>query len=84
MLTRKRFEALANFNNEPCISIFIPTERAGKEVLNGRDSIHLKSEWKKVKTDLKNRNVDAETMKEFDDKISALINDKNFLFKVRS
>ncbi|HET8887089.1 MAG TPA: hypothetical protein VFM70_12140 [Salinimicrobium sp.] len=78
MLTRKRFQDLANFNNQPCISIYIPTERAGKEVLNGKASIHLKSEWKKVKTELKERNTDAETIKEFDKKLDSLISDKNF------
>lgn len=78
MLTKEKFEDLANFNNNPCISILIPTMRSGQDVLEGKDSLQLKTQWKNAKKELEARNVDAKKMEELESKISSLIEDKQF------
>lgn len=78
MLTKEKFEALANFHNDPCVTILIPTMRAGQDVLEGKDIIQLKTQWKNAKKELTAREVDTDKINEFDKAIEALIDDKNF------
>lgn len=52
LITRKAFEYLAAVHEEVCISLFIPTHRAGREASINHDSIVLKNELKKVKKKL--------------------------------
>ena len=78
ILKKEQFESLAQFNNNPCISIFIPTDRAGKEVLNEKDRIHLKSEWKKVQEKLKDMNLPQDKIGKIGKPIEELIEDTNF------
>ena len=78
ILEKEQFESLSQFKNNPCISIFIPTERAGKEVLNEKDRIHLKSEWKKVSEKLKDMNLPSDKIEKIGKPIEDLIEDTNF------
>ena len=41
MINEKEFKELANFKNDTCVSIFIPTQRGGKEVLEQKNLKHL-------------------------------------------
>ena len=60
ILKKEQFEKLAQFNTNPCVSIFIPTDRAGKDVLNEKGRINLKSQWKKAVEILKKRGFEQE------------------------
>ena len=78
ILTKEQFESLAKFDNNPCISIYIPTERAGKDVLEEKDRIHLKSQWKKAYEKLKDMGLPQEKIDKIGKPIDDLIADTNF------
>lgn len=78
ILTKEEFKSLANFDNNPCVSIFIPTERAGKDVLNEKDKIHLKSQWKKASGKLKDMGLPADKIDKIGKPIDDLLADKSF------
>lgn len=78
LVSKEEFLDLANFNNEICVSIFIPTQRAGKEVLEEKNSLHLKSQWKEVKTRLTEMGVTKERIDVIGEPILELINNKEF------
>lgn len=78
ILTKDAFKSLANFDNNPCISIFIPTERAGKEVLNEKDRIHLKSQWKKAYEKLKDMGLSTSKIDRIGKPVEELLEDKTF------
>ncbi len=78
ILTKEEFQDLAKFDSNPCISIFIPTERAGKEVLNEKDRIHLKSQWKKANERLKEMGLSQDKIDKIGQPVVELIEDSNF------
>ena len=78
LLTKEKFESLARFNNSPCISIYMPTQRAGKDVLEEKDRIQLKSQWKKIHEELKGKHLSPDKMEELGKPIEQLLEDKNF------
>lgn len=78
ILTKEEFQDLAKFDSNPCISIFIPTERAGKEVLNEKDRIHLKSQWKKAYEKLKDMGLSQDKIDKIGKPVVDLIEDNNF------
>ena len=78
ILNKEQFESLANFDNKPCISIFIPTDRAGKEVLEEEAKLRLKSEWKKVYERLKAMNLSQEKIDKLGKPVEDLIADRDF------
>lgn len=77
-LTKEKFETLAKFDNNPCISIYMPTQRAGKDVLEEKDRIQLKSQWKKVFEKLKNLNLGQDKIDKLGKPIEQLLDNKNF------
>lgn len=78
MINDQEFKKLANYSNETCVSIFIPTQRAGKEVLEEKNKKHLHSEWTQVKKKLKEQNVAEEAIDEIGKPIQKLIEDRDF------
>jgi len=48
LITKKQIESLHEIHEPYCISIFIPTHRAGNEVLKKQDSLSLKNQLKEV------------------------------------
>lgn len=78
ILKREKFEALAKFETKPCISIYIPTHRAGKDVLEEKDRIQLKSQWKKVFEKLKGMNLSPDEIKKLGKPVEQLLTDNNF------
>ena len=79
ILKKEQFEKLAQFNTNPCVSIFIPTDRAGKDVLNEKDRINLKSQWKKAVEILKKRGFGQEKIDAIGEPINDLLaGDNNF------
>ena len=78
MINEKEFKKLANHKNETCVSIFIPTQRAGKEVLEEKNKKHLHSQWTEVKKKLKENDVTEATIEKIGNPIQKLIDDRDF------
>lgn len=64
IITKQDIKQLSNIHSAFCISIFIPTHRAGKEVMQKLDSKTLKNELKEVKNKLSLQEL---SLKEIDD-----------------
>lgn len=78
LITKNEIEELHNINQDPCISIFIPTHRAGEKVLQGEDSLSLKNQLKDVKDKLANNGLDATKIKNITLPIQKLIDNSSF------
>lgn len=78
MINEQEFKKLAGYNNETCISTFIPTQRAGKEVLEEKNKKHLNSQWNEIRKKLKSDKVADETIEKIGNPILALIDDRDF------
>ena len=78
LISEKEFEQLANFSNDVCVSVFIPTQRAGHEVLEEKHKTHLKSLWKEVKTELDRRGVAKDKIEKLSAPVQELLEDKSF------
>ncbi len=78
LISQQEFEKLAQTKNEICVSIFIPTERGGKEVLEGKDSTHLKSQWQQTEKELEKKGVSAEKISKMAKPVMDLVNDRDF------
>ena len=78
MINEKEFKKLANYRNENCVSIFIPTQRAGKEVLEEKNKKHLHSEWTQIKKKLNEDNVAEEVIEKIGKPIQELIENRDF------
>ncbi|WP_300441608.1 hypothetical protein [Christiangramia sp.] len=78
MINEQEFKKIANYKNEPCVSIFIPTQRAGKEVLEEKNKKHLNSQWNEIKKKLKADNIAEDTIEKIGKPIQALLDDRGF------
>jgi hypothetical protein len=67
-----------NTQNALCISIFIPTHRAGKETLNGQDHILFKNKIKETRALLAKHDVPEAEIEEYMQPAEALLNDNGF------
>lgn len=78
ILSKEQFQNLAKFSNNPCVSIFIPTQRAGKDVLEEKDKINLKSQWKKVSETLKDLGHSQDKIDKIGKPVSDIMDDRDF------
>ncbi len=78
MINKKDIERLANIQNSLCISIFIPTHRAGEAVRKDADIILLKNQWKEVLGKLKEHGLNPPEIDELARPIQKLIEDQEF------
>lgn len=78
ILSKEQFQNLAQFNNKPCVSIFIPTQRAGKDVLEEKDKISLKSQWKKASEGLKEMGLSQEKIDKIGKPLTEVMDDGDF------
>jgi hypothetical protein len=78
IINEKDLEKLMNIQDRTCVSIFIPTQRGGKDVLEGKNKTHLKSLWKDVRNQLNEKGLDENIISEIGKPIETLINDKSF------
>lgn len=62
IISKEEFTELANYQSERCISIYLPTHRAGVEVNEKQDAIVFKNALQKINTDLQNQGLDAPTI----------------------
>ncbi|MBK8487128.1 MAG: hypothetical protein KA954_08405 [Chitinophagales bacterium] len=78
LITKKEIAELSDVNQENCISIFIPTHRAGKKVLQGEDTLVLKNQLKEVNNKLTNKGFSAGDIKKIMAPVQQLIDDTSF------
>lgn len=78
LISEKELQEIAGFNDEVSVSIFIPTQRAGKDVLEEKSKTHLKSLWKEIKNKLEEKEVSKDRIQKIDEPIQELLNDKAF------
>ncbi len=78
LITKKDIAELNEVQQENCISIFIPTHRAGKKVLNEEDTLVLKNQLKEVKEKLTKKGIQNDAIKKMTAPIQELIDDTGF------
>lgn len=64
MFTRKNFSDLAQHRGDICISIFLPTHRAGHQVNEGEDWINYKSALQRIENNLQSTGMKPDKIKE--------------------
>ena len=65
MITKREFTELSKVHSAFCISIYIPTHRAGEETLKGKDLIVLKNQLKSVKNELQLQGMSETEINDF-------------------
>ncbi|UAB83031.1 hypothetical protein INR75_12480 [Zunongwangia sp. SCSIO 43204] len=78
LIKKEEFHKLIDYSGKLCVSIFIPTERGGKDVLEKKDQTHLKSQWQQAEKTLKERNISDEALQKIASRIESLLNDPEF------
>ena len=78
LLSRKDIAELNSINQENCISIFIPTHRAGEKVLQDVDPLALKNELKEVKNTLLTQGMHNDLIDELVSPVQKLIDNSSF------
>lgn len=78
LITKKEVAQLHDINQENCISIFIPTHRAGKEVLQEKDSLFLKNQLKDVKDKLSKKGLSNDQITDLTLPVQQLIDNSSF------
>lgn len=78
MFQKKDFINLATVRHEDCVSIYIPTHRAGQETWNGKDAIKLKNKITQLKFALLEKDYNTPTINEFVAPLEKLQKDQEF------
>lgn len=78
LITKKEVADLHEINQENCISIFIPTHRAGKKVLQEEDSLFLKNQLKDIKQKLAQNGLNDDSISKMTKPVQDLIDDSSF------
>lgn len=78
MINRNEILKLAKTQSAFCISIFIPTHRAGEETYNEKDAIYLKNQLKDVKQKLEEQGAEVRTIAQLLKPAEDLVNDSKF------
>jgi hypothetical protein len=78
LVTKKEIEVLDGIHSKGCISVFIPTHRAGEEVLQRKDVLQLKNQLKEVKNKLEKEEMGLKEIDKLVAPIQELIDDRKF------
>ncbi|SMO40266.1 hypothetical protein SAMN06265379_101544 [Saccharicrinis carchari] len=78
LISKKEINELHDVQQENCISIFIPTHRAGKKVLQQEDALALKNQLKEVKIKLEKKGIHADDIDNITAPVQQLIDDTSF------
>ncbi len=78
LIKKQDIDKLLNAQNGLCISIYIPTHRAGNEVLNGQDQTLFKNKIREAKALLARHDVPEEEIEKYIKPAEDLLNDNNF------
>lgn len=77
-ITFDDFKKLAQKHEPHCVSIFIPTHRAGQEVNQGIDQLQMKNQLKVVRQELNEYQLGAREIAELLQPVDQLLSDDNF------
>ena len=78
LITKKEIAELHDINQKNCISILIPTHRAGKKVLKGEDALALKNQLKGVKDKLSKKGLSENEINKKTQPVQELIESNSF------
>lgn len=78
LITKQEIEELHAHTHDICVSIFIPTHRGGKKVINEVDQIMLKNELKDVRKKLEGKNLQQDEIKKMLAPAQTLLDDPSF------
>ncbi len=78
LITREQFLKLAGVHSNNCVSVFIPTERAGGPVDTGQGQLRLKNRLKEVRNILDEQGLSEKEKKELLDPVEELLEDDLF------
>ncbi len=78
LISKKEIAELHDLSQENCISIFIPTHRAGKKVLQQEDALMLKNQLREVKNKLAEKGFHADEINKMTTPVQQLIDDTSF------
>ena len=78
LISKKEIAELKDLNQENCISIFIPTHRAGEKVMHQEDALALKNQLKAVKDELGKKGLHADVVTKMIAPAQQLIDDSSF------
>ena len=78
LISKKEIAELHDVNQENCISIFIPTHRAGKKVLQQEDTLALKNQLKEVKNKLAKKSFHTNDITKMTAPVQELIDNSSF------
>lgn len=78
LITDKDFQELANVREDHCVTIYIPTHRAGEAVTSGKDALLFKNKLQKVKHTLQELGMTEAQAREYLQPAQRLHDDGNF------
>jgi hypothetical protein len=78
IITNEKLKELVQINEPHCISIFIPTNRAGQEVTQNVDQKNLKNKIKEVKHKLESYSLKEREISKLLEPLTGLLNDPGF------
>lgn len=78
LISKNEFRRLAKIHDQHCVSIYVPTDRAGKEVDNKKGQITLKNCLKEVKSKLKEYQLNDTEIEDYLEPIENLLEDIHF------
>jgi hypothetical protein len=78
VLTKELFADLANFKGDNCVSVYLPTHRAGVEVNENADKLSFKSILQNVSNTLKQKGVDVLQIQKILDQGQELLRNDTF------
>jgi hypothetical protein len=78
MITKEKVLELSEIQSSFCVSIFIPTHRAGKETISGKDALNLKNQLKDIKLKLEHKGMSVNEVEKFVKPVNDLVNNSEF------
>src|SRR3954471_22639660 len=63
-ITSEEFIDIVNYKSSPCISVYLPTHRAGNEVNQKQDAIAFKNELQSTRLELLSEGLDEQLVNE--------------------
>ncbi len=78
LLKKNKFGDLAQVHNAHCVSLYMPTHRAGQEVVEEQDSVTLKNLLKETKKQLAEYGLQQNKIQEYLEPAQKLVGDEDF------
>lgn len=78
LISQNEFTKLANIHDQHCVSIYVPTSRAGEEVVKQKSQLILKNCIKELKIRLKDYNLSVQEIDNYLHPVENLLEDLQF------